>query len=64
MQVVDMQNKSTSASLGAGELLSAKQKAKKSWAKLGISDEDAELIMTMRKAGDIKVTTPKTKAES
>lgn len=48
----------------AEELLSAKQKAKKSWAKLGISDEDAELIMTMRKASDIKVTTPETKAES
>lgn len=48
----------------AEELLSAKQKAKKSWAKLGISDEDAELIMTMRKASDSKVTTPETKAES
>lgn len=48
----------------AEELLSAKQKAKKSWAKLGISDEDAELIMTMRKASDSKVTTPETKAET
>lgn len=48
----------------AEELFSAKQKAKKSWAKLGISDEDAELIMSMRKASDSKVTTPETKAES
>nr|DAQ70645.1 MAG TPA: hypothetical protein [Caudoviricetes sp.] len=48
----------------AEELISAKQKAKKGWAKLGISDGDAELIMTMRKASDIKVTTPETKAES
>lgn len=47
----------------AEELLSAKQKAKKSWAKLGISDGDAELIMSIREASDIKVTTPETKAE-
>lgn len=48
----------------AEELLSAKQKAKKGWAKLGISDEDAELILSIREASDIKVTTPETKAES
>ena len=48
----------------AEELISAKQKAKKGWAKLGISDGDAELIMSIREASDIKVTTPETKAES
>lgn len=48
----------------AEELISAKQKAKKGWAKLGISDEDAELILSIREASDIKVTTPETKAES
>lgn len=48
----------------AEELLSTKQKAKKGWAKLGISDEDAELILSIREASDIKVTTPETKAES
>lgn len=48
----------------AEELLSAKQKAKKGWAKLGISDEDAELILSIREASDIKVTTPESKAES
>lgn len=48
----------------AEELLSAKQKAKKGWAKLGISDGDAELILSIREASDIKVTTPETKAES
>ncbi|MET6262620.1 hypothetical protein WID10_28375 [Klebsiella variicola] len=48
----------------AEELLSTKQKAKKGWAKLGISDEDAELIMSIREASDIKVTTPETKAEA
>lgn len=48
----------------AEELLSAKQKAKKGWAKLGISDEDAELILSIREASDIKVTTPETKAET
>lgn len=48
----------------AEEILSAKQKAKKGWAKLGISNGDAELIMTIREASDIKVTTPETKAES
>lgn len=40
----------------AEELLSAKQKAKKGWAKLGISDGDAELIMSIREASDLKVT--------
>lgn len=48
----------------AEELISAKQKAKKGWAKLGISDEDAELILSIREASDIKVTTPETKAET
>lgn len=48
----------------AEELISAKQKAKKGWAKLGISDEDAELILAIREASDIKITTPETKAES
>lgn len=48
----------------AEELISTKQKAKKGWAKLGISDEDAELILAIREASDIKVTTPETKAES
>lgn len=48
----------------AEELISTKQKAKKGWAKLGISDEDAELILSIREASDIKVTTPETKAES
>lgn len=48
----------------AEELLSAKQKAKKGWAKLGISDGDAELILSIREASDIKVTSPETKAES
>lgn len=48
----------------AEELLSAKQKAKKGWAKLGISDGDAELILSIREASDLKVTTPETKAES
>lgn len=48
----------------AEELLSAKQKAKKGWAKLGISDGDAELILSIREASDIKVTTPETKADS
>ena len=48
----------------AEELISAKQKAKKGWAKLGISDKDAELILSIREASDIKVTTPETKAES
>lgn len=48
----------------AEELISAKQKAKKGWAKLGISDGDAELILSIREASDIKVTTPETKAES
>lgn len=48
----------------AEELLSAKQKAKKGWAKLGISDLDAELIMAIREASGIKVTTPETKTES
>ena len=48
----------------AEELLSAKQKAKKGWAKLGISDGDAELILSIREASDIKVTTPETKAET
>lgn len=48
----------------AEELIYAKQKAKKGWAKLGISDEDAELILSIREASDIKVTTPETKAES
>ena len=48
----------------AEELLSAKQKAKKGWVKLGISDKDAELILSIREASDIKVTTPETKAES
>ena len=48
----------------AEDLISAKQKAKKSWAKLGISDGDAELILSIREASDIKVTTPETKAES
>lgn len=48
----------------AEELLSAKQKAKKGWAKLGISDGDAELILSIREVSDIKVTTPETKAES
>lgn len=48
----------------AEELISAKQKAKKGWAKLGISDEDAELILSIREASDIKVTTTETKAES
>lgn len=33
-------------------------------AKLGISDEDAELILAIREASDIKITTPETKAES
>lgn len=47
----------------AEELLSAKQKAKKGWAKLGISDGDAELILSIREASDIKVTIPETKAE-
>ena len=40
----------------AEELLSAKQKAKKGWAKLGISDGDAELILSIREASDLKVT--------
>lgn len=48
----------------AEELISAKQKAKKGWAKLGISDGDAELILSIREASDIKVTTPETKAET
>lgn len=48
----------------AEELISAKQKAKKGWAKLGISAGDAELILAIREASDIKVTTPETKAES
>lgn len=48
----------------AEELISAKQKAKKGWAKLGISDGYAELILSIREASDIKVTTPETKAES
>lgn len=48
----------------AEELISAKQKAKKGWAKLGISDGDAELILSIREASDIKVTSPETKAES
>ncbi|WAK45154.1 hypothetical protein vBKpPHS106_46 [Klebsiella phage VB_KpP_HS106] len=48
----------------AEELISAKQKAKKGWAKLGISAGDAELILSIREASDIKVTTPETKAES
>lgn len=48
----------------AEELLSAKQKAKKGWAKLGISDVDAELILSIREASDIKIITPETKAES
>lgn len=48
----------------AEDLISAKQKAKKGWAKLGISDGDAELILSIREASDIKVTTPETKAES
>ncbi|QQV91606.1 RIIB lysis inhibitor [Klebsiella phage vB_KpP_FBKp27] len=48
----------------AEELISAKQKAKKGWAKLGISDGDAGLILSIREASDIKVTTPETKAES
>lgn len=49
----------------AEELLSAKQKAKKGWAKLGISDGDAELILSIREASDLKVTTTtETKAES
>lgn len=48
----------------AEELISTKQKAKKGWAKLGISDEDAELILSIREASDIKVTTTETKAES
>ena len=48
----------------AEELISAKQKAKKGWAKLGISDGDAELILSIREASDLKVTTPETKAES
>lgn len=48
----------------AEELISAKQKAKKGWTKLGISDGDAELILSIREASDIKVTTPETKAES
>lgn len=48
----------------AEELLSAKQKAKKGWAKLGISDGDAELILSIREASDLKVTTSETKAES
>lgn len=48
----------------AEELISTKQKAKKGWAKLGISDEDAELILAIREASDIKITTPETKAES
>ncbi len=48
----------------AEELISAKQKAKKGWAKLGISDGDAELILSIREASDIKVTTTETKAES
>lgn len=48
----------------AEELISTKQKAKKGWAKLGISDGDAELILSIREASDIKVTTPETKAES
>ena len=48
----------------AEELISTKQKAKKGWAKLGISAEDAELILSIREASDIKVTTPETKAES
>lgn len=47
----------------AEELISAKQKAKKGWAKLGISDGDAELILSIREASDIKVATPETKAE-
>ena len=47
----------------AEELISTKQKAKKGWAKLGISDKDAELILSIREASDIKVTTPETKAE-
>lgn len=54
----------TTAQKFAEELISAKQKAKKGWAKLGISDEDAELILSIREASDIKVTTPETKAES
>ena len=48
----------------AEELISAKQKAKKGWAKLGISDGDAELILSIREASDIKVTTPETKVET
>ncbi|MGQ6545465.1 hypothetical protein ACUND2_22630 [Serratia sp. IR-2025] len=48
----------------AEELLSTKQKAKKGWTKLGISDEDAALILSIREASDIKVTTPETKAEA
>lgn len=48
----------------AEELISAKQKAKKGWAKLGISDGDAELILSIREASDIKVTIPETTAES
>nr|DAH75828.1 MAG TPA: hypothetical protein [Caudoviricetes sp.] len=47
----------------AEELISVKQKAKKGWAKLGISAGDAELILSIREASDIKVTTPETKAE-
>lgn len=47
----------------AEELISTKQKAKKGWAKLGIPDKDAELILSIREASDIKVTTPETKAE-
>lgn len=47
----------------AEELLSVKQKAKKGWNALGITKKDAELIMSIREASDIKVTTPETKAE-
>lgn len=47
----------------AEELLSVKQKAKKGWNALGIPKKDAELIMSIREASDIKVTTPKAKAE-
>lgn len=47
----------------AEELLSAKQKAKKGWNALGITKKDAELIMSIREASDIKVTTPEAKAE-
>lgn len=54
----------TTAQKFAEELISAKQKAKKGWAKLGISDGDAELILSIREASDIKVTTPETKAEA